>query len=94
MSYLIFTDITEAEAYQSQVDTELGYPEPLDSLHYIGGGIHAPLELGRAMHYAEIDTDQTGTQFALPRRGETAAPCTATLVDGLPDGWHPSIDMI
>jgi hypothetical protein len=87
VSYLIFTDIKEAEAHQAKVDEELHYPESLDSLRYIGGGIHAPKELGRAMHYSYIDTDKTALKFALAvdARSKEATPTKAAVATELVD---------
>jgi hypothetical protein len=87
VSYLIFTDIKEAEAHQVKVDAELHYPESLESLTYVGGGIHAPKELGRAMHYSYIDTDKTASKFALAVdvRSKEATPAKATVVAELVD---------
>ena len=79
MSYLLFTDITEAQAYQSQVNTNLLYPEDLDSLVWVGGGIHAPKTEGQAVNYAEIIPNQTNDGWALPQQdGDTPLCITPT----------------
>ena len=51
MSYLVFTSEEEAWAAVEKRDKELGYPESLESLRYVGGGRHCAKSVGRAMHY-------------------------------------------
>ena len=66
------------------VDKVLGYPEPLDKLVQIGGGIHGDPEIGRAQHYAEPIPNADGTKWALPFTNAVALPVTAEAVEELP----------
>lgn len=93
MQYLIFTSRPTAEAHQTMVNSLAGYPEPLESLHQVGLGPHAPRELGQAMNYAEILVDQTGTRFALPLSEFVAAPEGCEIVDALPEDWYPPMEI-
>lgn len=93
MQYVIFTDFSSLETWQAACDAALGYPEPLSNLHHVGIGPHAPLELGRALHFAEAMTDESGTRWALPYTDAVATPEGATVVDTLPDDWWPSLEM-
>lgn len=71
------------------MDVELNYPESLDSLRWVGGGIHAPKELGRAIHFAEIVKHDKEEMYALPvdTRSKEAVPVTATKVAELSEDW-------
>lgn len=91
MSYILSTDRKKLEAYQAEVDVKAGYPESLESLRHVGPGIHAPKEVGRALHYATIDTNAKGDTFALPVHEAKTAPVDAkvTVVEKLPDDWKP-----
>ena len=89
MQYLISTNRPILETWQVQVDAARGYPEPLSDLRQVGRGPHAPLELGRAMHFAEVLVDQTGTRFALPFSDAIPVPSGVQVVDALPNDWYP-----
>jgi len=91
--YIISTSRSLLESWQSQVDEAMGYPEPLDKFQQIGRGPHAPIELGRAIHFAEIETDQTGTRFALPVPDGIEAPKGVETVGELPSDWRPTPEM-
>jgi hypothetical protein len=93
MQYVILTDLSILEAWQSQCDVALGYPEPIENLTYVGAPTHAPKEIGRAMHFAEVMVDQTGTRWALPFTDAVSLPEGAAVVDELPSDWCPVMDM-
>lgn len=92
MQYVITTDRQLLESWQSQVDQIFGYPEPLEQFIQVGCGPHAPVELGRAMHFAEIETDQTGTRFALPLPEGIDTPEGVEVVEELPNDWQPPLE--
>jgi len=81
MAYLIFTDIKEAESYQAKVDAELGYPEDINSLTYVGNGIHAPKELGLAVHFSYPVANDKEDSWFLPKQDATTAVCISPLPD-------------
>lgn len=87
--YLITTDKKVLEKYQQEADAQLGYPESLESLRYIGGGIHAPKDIGRVMHYQEILEDKDNLRFALPVVATKETPHTVTVCEkALPEDWY------
>lgn len=65
MAYAIFTSYEALKVWQSQLDTILGYPEPLESLVNVGLGPWADKELGRAMHFAEVIKHPTEDWWAI-----------------------------
>jgi hypothetical protein len=92
--YIIFTSLTDAESYQAQADVILGYPESLDSLQWVGDGIHAPLEFGRAMHFAEVQKHYSEDKWALPKMEGTediTLPEGVTIIEELTEGWYPPV---
>ena len=91
--YLISKDRKLLESWQAEVDKELGYPEDVSTFRQVGAGIHAPLGLGRALHFAEIETDQTGTQFALPFSDAVPVPKGTETVEALPKDWYPADEL-
>lgn len=93
MSYLVFTDRRKAEEAQAKRDVELGYPEALESLRHIGSGVHAPKELGRALHYCALIEHKDGGQWAITEAGETPIEKEASRVDSLPAHWFPEPDI-
>ena len=93
MAYLIFTDKKQAEAAQIKRDIELGYPESLNSLRWIGAGRHCPKEFGRALHYCELTKSDAEEKWAILDVKEVEAEKEATKVDTLPENWYPSIAM-
>lgn len=91
MAYLVFSDQTKAEAARDARDVELGYPESLDSLRYVGGGRHCPKEFGRALHYCEITEHKDGGQWAILDKGTPPDGEIASKMDELPSDWHSDI---
>jgi hypothetical protein len=92
MQYIVFSNPTNAESYQAQADVILGYPESLDSLRWVGDGIHAPLEFGRAMHFAIVQKHYSEDKWALPKMEGTESinlPDTTTIVEELSEDWYP-----
>lgn len=87
MSFVISEDKVVLEEWQATIDNVTGYPEPLDSFVNIGSPPYVPTELGRAYHFADIMTDQSGTRFALPYSDATVIPDGVTVVDELPTDW-------
>jgi hypothetical protein len=87
VEYIITTDRKTLEKYQAEADAQFGYPENLKSLRYVGVGIHAPKELGRAMHYHPIMADKTGKMFALPAVESKVVPVDCEKKP-LPDDWY------
>jgi hypothetical protein len=87
MQYIITEDKKTLEEWQAKVDIEAGYPERIDDVEYVGTGIHAPRELGLALHFAEITTDKTGTKHAIPLSDKTEIPKDSVVADKLPDDW-------
>jgi hypothetical protein len=66
VKYGVFASLEDASEYQAQVDMVCGFPEPPEKFSRIGIPPHAPIEVGRALHYAKINTDATQKRFALP----------------------------
>lgn len=91
MSYVITIEKSILETWQATVDIALNYPEPLESLRNVGLGVHAPIELGRALHFADIITDQTGTKYALPVPEEIDPPSGVQFVTELPSDWYEEL---
>ena len=86
-TYLLFTSQLDAEAYQAEANSFLGYPESIDDTSQVGVGVHAQPSLGLAQNYADLRIDHTGTRFALPVVSQIATPLTATEIDTLPADW-------
>lgn len=93
MAYLVFTSQEEAEIAQAKRDVELGYPESLDSLEWVGGGRHCPKEFGRALHYCELTKSDKEEKWAILHTDKVSVEKEAQKVDGLPADWLPSMDM-
>jgi len=65
MAYLVYDNKEAAEAARSKRDKELGYPEPLESLRWVGNGRHCPKEFGRALHYCRLVENKDSAEFAI-----------------------------
>jgi hypothetical protein len=89
MSFYISDDQAELKAFQTDVDAVAGYPESLSSLRWVGTGIHCPKEYGRALHYAEVFADKTGTKHAITFSDKKPKPPKANKHDELPADWWP-----
>lgn len=93
MAYIIFATQQQAEEYQAASDAALGYPEQENQFEFQGQPPHSDWQLGRAMHYAPIETCQFGNRWALPQT-EITVPSGATVVEALPEDWRAPIEEI
>lgn len=91
MDYIIATDKASLEAFQAEADAAYGYPEQENQFTNVGLGPHADWTVGRAMHHAEIITDQTGLRFALPYTALIVDVPEGATVGELPEDWYPDI---
>lgn len=106
IKYLITNNREQLDNFLSYADKYLGYPESPESLRWIGGGRHAAKEIGRAMHYAPIEEHKDGGTFALPLTEKLKAAIAegkiedvsktagVSVVEKLPDGWYPELEMV
>jgi len=92
--YMIFESKTDCEKWLSATDKELGYPEDLSKFVRCGTGVFGPIELGRGMHYAEPQADQTGKKWMVAAKLKEKLSDvkdfskSVTVVDTLPVDWH------
>lgn len=90
MRKLVFKKESKADAHIVAMDAMIGgFPEDLNLLRYIGVGIHAPKEVGRALHYCEKWPDKKNKRWALYHVEATEPPedPDIELVDELPEDW-------
>jgi len=102
MAFITSTDIKQLEAIQAETDVALGYPEQEHQFVRQGFGPWCDWTVGRAFHYAPIDTNEKGDTHALPITDKMSEAITAkevtdptkivgvTVVDELPIDWYPT----
>jgi len=94
MAFITTTDKAELEKYQAEVDSKEGYPEDLVRHIYVGGGIHAPKELGQAKHFAEIIEHPDKAEYALPQSAKAEVTAKLTVVGALSVDWIKAEEII
>lgn len=81
----------KADAHIVAIDMYLGgFPEDLSLLRYVGTGIHAPKEAGRALHYCGKHWDAKHKRCALYHvegTDEYEGDEDIELVEEIPEDW-------
>jgi hypothetical protein len=89
MIHIIFISLADAETYAAAVDKHMGYPKAGTN---VGGGIHAPAELGMTLRYGDVRKHPKDELWAYPDPGLTDLPLPAGAVKSeLDDSWTPPL---